>query len=65
MDRRSRISSWGKNIVPMSDEISRCNNINRLAILTVAIILAFTAGMIWYNLFPQIANFKANQLYSK
>jgi hypothetical protein len=35
----------------MSDGNSKRNNNSRLAIFTVAGILGFTAGMIWYNLF--------------
>jgi hypothetical protein len=35
----------------MSNDLSKRKNNNGLAILTVAGILGFTAGMIWYNLF--------------
>jgi hypothetical protein len=35
----------------MSNDNSKRNNNSGLAILTVAGILGFTAGMIWYNLF--------------
>ena len=48
----------------MSNDNSQRNN-NSFAILTVAWIVGFIAGMIWYNLFTQTGNFRATHLYSE
>jgi hypothetical protein len=47
----------------MSKDKSQRNNNNGLAILTVAGILGFTAGMIWYNLFSD--DIRRKKLFKK
>jgi hypothetical protein len=47
----------------MSNDKSKRNNNSGLAILTVAGILGFTAGMIWYNLFAD--DIKRKKLFKK
>jgi hypothetical protein len=47
----------------MSNDKSQRNNNNGLAILTVAGILGFTAGMIWYNLFSD--DIRRKKLFKK
>jgi hypothetical protein len=46
-----------------NDKSQRNNNNNGLAILTVAGILEFTAGMIWYNLFSD--DIRRKKLFKK
>lgn len=47
----------------MSNDNSKRNNNSGLAILTVAGIVGFTAGMIWYNLFSD--DIKRKKLFKK
>jgi hypothetical protein len=47
----------------MSNDNSKRNNNSGLTILTVAGILGFTAGMIWYNLFAD--DIKRKKLFKK
>lgn len=47
----------------MSNDKSQRNNNNGLVILTVAGILGFTAGMIWYNLFSD--DIRRKKLFKK
>jgi hypothetical protein len=47
----------------MSNDNSKRNNNSGLTILTVAGILGFTAGMIWYNLFAD--DIKRKRLFKK
>jgi hypothetical protein len=47
----------------MPDDKSQRNNNNGLAILTVAGIVGFTAGMIWYNLFSD--DIRRKKLFKK
>jgi hypothetical protein len=47
----------------MPDDKSQHNNNNGLAILTVAGIVGFTAGMIWYNLFSD--DIRRKKLFKK
>jgi hypothetical protein len=47
----------------MSNDNSERNNNDGVAILTVAGILGFTAGMIWYNLFTD--DLRRKKLFKK
>jgi hypothetical protein len=47
----------------MSNDNSKRNNDSGVAILTVAGILGFTAGMIWYNLFAD--DIRRKKLFKK
>jgi hypothetical protein len=47
----------------MSNDNSKRNNNTGLAILTVAGILGFTGGMIWYNLFAD--DIRRKKLFKK